>query len=322
MKALVTGGAGFIGSYLVDYILKFTDWDVVVIDKLSYAARGFDRLRELKVMTNPRVKVLTHDLAYPMSKGLMDEIGRPEYVFHLAAESHVDNSIDSPIKFVQSNVVGTTRLVGFLRSRRASLKKFIYMSTDEVFGPALNQSFSADDRHRPLNPYAASKSAGEQMCVAFAHSYDMPITIVHCMNVFGKRQHPEKFIPKAIDLIMRDRTVEIYTDLDGTIGSRFYIHAEDVARALIEWVTKTASLKINLKGVEEVTNYSMAMFIAQALDKELKFEKVAFDLGNSCHDLRYDLESGYENIVSQEEFKEQLREVVLWTAAHKEWLET
>ena len=321
MKVLITGAAGFIGSHLVNRILLHTDWDVVILDKLSYAARGFDRLHEINVFGNKRTKVLTHDLAYPMSDGLEREIGHPDYIFHLAAESHVDNSVKEPAEFVQANVVGTLNALEFARSRNPKL--FVYFSTDEVFGPAIGKSFDAFARHNPHNPYAATKSAGEQLAVAWEHTYQMPIQIIHCMNVFGERQHPEKFIPKVIKLLLESKPVEVYTDENCVVGSRFYIHADDVAKILVDVAENpTGMLKENIGGVCEIDNYEMATFIAAVMSKDIECQHRSFDLGKSCHDSRYELDPTLTAFwTTKEQMYEQLRQAIKWTAAHPGWLE-
>lgn len=322
MKALITGAAGFIGSHLVNRVLLQTDWEIVILDKLSYAARGFDRLQEIGVFENKRVKVLTHDLAYPMSDGMRREIRSPDYIFHLAAESHVDNSVEEPLEFVQSNVVGTAQLLEYARTLW-DLKLFIYFSTDEVFGPAINRAFEPFDRHNPHNPYAATKSAGEQLATAWEHAYKIPVQVVHCMNVFGERQHPEKFIPKVMKRLMELKTVEVYTDENGVVGSRYYIHADDVAKILIDIAENpTGQLKENIGGVCEIDNYDMANFIADVMGINIKCEHRSFDLGKSCHDIRYELDPTLLAFwTTEEQMYEQLRQTIKWTAAHPGWLE-
>lgn len=324
MKALVTGGAGFIGHYLIQRLLTHTDWKVDIIDKLSYASRGFDRLKAIDAFDNPRVRMFTHDLTHRISNGLKRELGNPDYIFHLAAESHVDNSVEDPLEFVRSNVLGTSEFLWWAKDT-CNLKKFIYMSTDEVFGPAVDGlgPFDAFDRHNPKNPYAASKSGGEQMCVAFEHTYKMPIHIVHCMNVFGIRQHPEKFIPKAIKLMLNNEIVQVYTDEDGVTGSRYYIHAEDVARLLIDLATgDEIAFKHNIAGINNIYNDDMVEYIGEVLELDYEFKPVTFDLGKSCHDVRYDIEGTLIPFwTAEDQFWQQLKDVIKWTAAHPEWLE-
>ena len=321
MNVLVTGGAGFIGSHLVERVLANTDWGIVVLDKLSYAAMGFDRLHQIGALNNPRIKVLTHDLAFPMSEGIRREIGAVDYIFHLAAESHVVNSVVEPIEFIKSNVLGTGELLEYARSLK-SLRRFIYMSTDEVFGPAeYDKRFLPDDAHAPHNPYSATKSGGEQLAVGWAYSYKMPIQIIHCMNVFGERQHPEKFIPKAIGLLLAGKPVEVHTDPDGNIGARTYIYAGDVADLLIDVVMNpTGILKENIAGAAEISNLDMARLIAETLGRHLEYKETSFTLGLSCHDNRYDLFPTLYPATTPAQQEQQLRDTILWTVAHPEWL--
>lgn len=135
MEILITGGCGFIGHHLVEHFLKSTDWKINVLDKLSYAACGFDRVRDIKAFDDKRVKFFTADIGKEISEGLLSEMKNADYIIHLAAESHVDNSIKNPEPFVVSNVLGTMHMLEFARKLH-HLKAFVYFSTDEVFGPA------------------------------------------------------------------------------------------------------------------------------------------------------------------------------------------
>ena len=134
-KVLITGGCGFIGSHLVEHLLRNTDWDIVVVDRLNYASKGFDRLRDIKAYDNRRVNRLTADFTMPIVDGLAYEIGELDYILHLGAETHIDGSIKDPRPFVRSNVLGTMEMLEFARTQD-KLKWFVYFSTDEVFGPA------------------------------------------------------------------------------------------------------------------------------------------------------------------------------------------
>ena len=195
-KVLITGGCGFIGHHLVQHLYKTTNWDIIIIDKLSYASRGFDRLRDISLYGDARVKVFTVDIKSDLDKGMLREIGYDvDYIVHMAAETHVDNSIENPRQCISNNVESTITMLEYARSL-TSLKKFIYFSTDEVFGPALNDTlYSEWDRHCPTNPYSASKSAGEQIALSYLNTFKVPVIICNVMNVFGERQHIEKFIP-------------------------------------------------------------------------------------------------------------------------------
>ena len=165
-RILVSGGCGFIGHHFIEHILNNTDWNIIVIDKLNYSSFGFERLIDIGALQNPRVKILTYDLSYKMSKGMIKEIGNINFVVHMAAETHVDNSIVDPTYTVMNNVSSTLNLLEISRKLR-NLEKFFYFSTDEVYGPAIGKKlFKENERHNPTNPYSASKSAAEQICVS------------------------------------------------------------------------------------------------------------------------------------------------------------
>ena len=138
MKILITGGCGFIGHHFVEHIFINTDWDIVIIDKLSYASKGFDRLRDTGTLNNDRIQIFTNDLVNPLPYGIVKEIGSDvDYIVHMAAETHVDNSIQDPKLFLDNNIQSTLNMLEYARTI-TNLKMFFYFSTDEVFGPALN----------------------------------------------------------------------------------------------------------------------------------------------------------------------------------------
>ena len=194
IKALITGGAGFIAHHLVSKILKETDWEIVTLDRLDYSGnlnRLNDILQEFSAEDRKRVKVVFHDLKAELNPLIRSEIGNVDYILHLAAGSHVDRSIDYPMEFVLDNVVGTCNILEFARTQE-NLKRFIYFSTDEVFGPAPEGiKYKENDRYNSTNPYSATKAGGEELAVAYENTYGLPIYITHTMNVFGERQHPE-----------------------------------------------------------------------------------------------------------------------------------
>lgn len=326
-KILVTGGCGFIGHHFIQHILKNTDWNIVILDKLNYASLGLERIREIGVFDNPRVKVLTYDLQYQLTIGMIKEIGKDvDFIVHMAAETHVDNSIASPTDFIHNNVMSTVHLLEFAR-QTTNLKLFFYFSTDEVYGPALNDKlFKEDERHNPTNPYSASKSAAEQICVAYGNTYNIPIIRINVMNAFGERQHVEKFIPKTIKQLLNDETVYIHSYPDKiTSGSRFYIHARNIAAAVLFLIQNgKIGESYNLTGEREITNLEMAQRIASIMKKELKYELVNFHADRPGHDLRYGLDGtkmeqmGWKMPVT---FDEALEKSVLWTLQHTKWLE-
>lgn len=334
-KLLLTGGAGFIGHHIVEYILKnCPDHEVIILDKLSYASSGFDRLRDIDVYDNnrDRVKIFTFDFTRPISEGLAKEIGRPDIIIHLGAESHVDLSIADPERFILNNVIGTLNILQFAKLVRPNL--FVYFSTDEVYGPAPKGVFYKEgDRHNTGNPYSASKSASEMLCRSFAGTYKMRINITNTMNVFGERQHPEKFIPMVINKVLKGKEVTIHSDASMTkAGSRFYIHARNVALKLMyivehseENLDKYDASKgvFHIVGEKEVNNLELAQMIARFIGKKLKYKMVDFHSSRPGHDLRYAM-SGEKleklGCVNPKPFEESLEKTIEWTIQNKKWL--
>jgi dTDP-glucose 4,6-dehydratase len=323
---LITGGCGFIGHHFVQHILKNTDWNIIILDKLNYASMGFERIREIGIFENLRVKVLTYDLQHSLTIGMVKEIGLDiDFIVHMAAETHVDNSISDPINFIHNNVMSTVHLLEFAR-KCTNLKQFFYFSTDEVYGPALNDKlFKEDERHNPTNPYSASKSAAEQISIAYGNTYNIPIIRINVMNAFGERQHVEKFIPKVIKQILNDETVLIHSYPDKqTAGSRFYIHARNIADAVLFLIQNgKKGESYNLTGEREVTNLEMAQIIADTINKPLKYELVDFHSSRPGHDLRYALDGGRLRDfgwLPPVPLEESLNKTVKWYLNNKNWL--
>ncbi len=339
-RVLITGGGGFIAHHVIDYILKNTDWEVVSLDRLDFSG-NLNRLAHLlsdaTQEVKSRVHIVFHDLKAEVSPLTRSMIGPVNYIYHLAAGSHVDRSIEYPLEFVMDNVVGTANILEFARNLD-SLELFVNFSTDEIFGPAPPGVFYKElDRYNSTNPYSATKAGAEELCVAFENTYKMPIYITHTMNVFGERQHPEKFIPLCIRRVRDGGKISIHSDSSRTIpGSRHYIHARDVADGLL-FITNLKDYKMtpdfggakcpkfNLVGKEEVNNLEVAQIIADAQGKPLNYELVDFHSSRPGHDLRYALsgeymrELGWEPRVS---LRERLGEVVDWTLNNDTWLKT
>lgn len=338
-RVLITGGAGFIAHHVIDRILRTTDWEIISLDRLDFSGnlnRLADMMQDHDAETRKRLKIVWHDLKAEISPLTSDMIGDVQYVLHLAAGSHVDRSIEYPMEFVMDNVVGTTNLLQWSRTL-PNLERFVYFSTDEVFGPAPNGvNYKEYDRYNSTNPYSASKAAAEEICVAFENTYKMPIVVTHTMNVFGERQHPEKFIPMVIQKVRDGETVTIHSDPSRTVpGSRHYIHAKDVADGLMFILENLQEYKhsgdyghakcpkFNLVGPEEIDNLSLAKMIAAAEGKELNYEMVDFHSSRPGHDLRYALDGGLLKSLGWEpriKFSERVKEVVEWTLANDRWL--
>ena len=303
-KILITGGAGFVGSHLVEHFIKNTDWEIVVVDRLSYASMGFDRLRDINCFSEKRVKIFTADLTQELGKGLKDEIGDVNIILHMAAESHVDNSITSPVAFVQNNINSTIHLLEYARklNDKGCLERFAYFSTDEVYGTAPEGvDYKEGDRFNPGNPYAASKAGSEMIVRSYANTYRIPSIITNTMNVLGERQHPEKYLPLVINKVLSGEKVMIHSNKACTkAGTRFYIHARNVADGVLHVLKNTdetldnidASLgTFNIVGEREMDNLELAQMIASNVpDKELLYEMVDFHSSRPGHDLRYALD--------------------------------
>ena len=326
VKIVLTGGCGFIGHHFAEYIHNNTDWEIIIFDKLTYASMGLNRLRNNKLYYSDRVKIYTIDLCNDISEGIKKEIGdNIDYIIHMAAETHVDKSIKEPTKIIQNNVNSTLFLLEWARTL-SSLKIFFYFSTDEVFGPALGEILYKEwDRHRPTNPYSASKSAAENICIAYENTYKIPLMIVNVMNAFGERQHVEKFIPLCIKKILNNEKIYIHSYPDKIqSGTRFYIHAQNIANAVLFLITNgKIGEKYNICGEKEVSNLGLAQMIARIMGKQLNYEMVDFHSSRPGHDLRYGLDGDkiYElGWNPQFNFEKSLDKTVRWTMQNLEWL--
>lgn len=338
-NVLVTGGAGFVAHHVIHHLLKNTDWNIVSLDRLDFSGnlnRLADMMQDFSPADQKRVRIVFHDLRADLNPMVRREIGAVNYVLHLAAGSHVDRSIDYPMEFVWDNVVGTGHILEYARSLD-SLERFIYFSTDEVFGPAPNGvNYGERDRYNSSNPYSASKAGGEELAVAFENTYKMPIYVTHTMNVFGQRQHPEKYIPMCIRKVNDGETITIHSDSTRTIpGSRHYIHAADVADAMLFLLQLDSSIelvpdyggakcpKFNLVGAEEINNLELAKLIAGVQGKQLHYDMVDFHSSRPGHDLRYSLSGEYMKSlgwVPKVALSQRIGEVVNWTLANERWL--
>lgn len=337
-RVLITGGAGFIAHHVIDHLLKHTDYEVISLDRLDYSG-NLNRLHEVVSTydkpTQKRVRIVFHDLKSELNPQIRNTIGDINYILHLAAGSHVDRSIEYPVEFVMDNVIGTLNILEFAR-KCDNLNRLLYFSTDEVFGPAPNDvKYKENDRYNSTNPYSASKAGGEELVVAYENTYKLPCIITHTMNVFGERQHPEKYIPMCIKRARDGETITVHSNPNKTkAGSRHYIHAGDVADAvkfLMQYDLSKLSIddyggakchKFNIVGGEEIDNLELAKLIASCQNKELKYEMVDFHSSRPGHDLRYALDgSKLESIGwKQQPVRERLAKTVEWTLSNDRWL--
>jgi len=366
---LITGGAGFVGHHVVEHFMKNTLDDILIVDSLNYSGT-LDRLRDIRMPDglpiypyNDRIKVFTYDFTNPCEPNLIKEFKDVTHILHLGAESHVDGSIEDPMRFVRSNVVGTVNMLQLAR-KLDNLELFVYFSTDEVFGPApldyyednfdisrgtervkiSFKGYKEDDVHNPKNPYAATKSAGEQMVIAFANTYGIPCIITRTMNVFGERQHPEKFIPKVIKAVLEGSTVPIHGTPDKKqAGLRHYIHGRNVGSALLFLLNKRPYLAKSFRevcayhivGEIELNNMELSCDINEIIEtfdirndtnymnNEYKSEMVDFHSSRPGHDLRYALDGSKMKGLGWEPpktFYQSLTKTVEWYLENPRWL--
>jgi dTDP-glucose 4,6-dehydratase len=326
MRVLLTGGAGFIGHHVAEHLLRHTDAEVVFLDRLDTSGNlnrisqsdNWDRHRS-------RCRFVYHDLRAPINDMLKRQLGRFDVVLHLAASTHIDRSIADPVPFVYDNVVGTANLLEWAR-QEDDIEQFIYFSTDEVFGPApLGTLHKESDRFAPGNPYSATKAGAELLALSYHNTYNLPVKVVHVMNVFGERQHSEKFVPLVMSKVLRGETVNIHAGPDRlTPGSRFYIHARNVAAA-VQFVMEKGTVggSYNVVGEREVDNLQMALLISHHMGIGLEYEMMDANTNRPGHDLRYALDGskmaamGWRLPVT---FEASLEKTVRWTMAHPEWL--
>lgn len=326
-RILITGGCGFVGHHCVEGVLKNTDWEILVLDALTYAG-NLNRVTDIEVFTPERVKFIWHDLNAPISETTHKLIGKIDYLIHFAAESHVDRSLEDSIPFVKSNVVGTAHLLEYLKLHQPGCKTLIF-STDEVFGPAPEGVFFKEDEshHRPSNPYAASKSGEEMIAYSFAHAFKLPISIVRSMNIVGERQHPEKLIPKTIKAILNNEKVILHGRGRDDLSSRHWIHARNVADGLLFLLDKAEREEFYHIVGEERTVLEMADWICEVIKgKRLKDEEIQFidyHTARPGHDKRYALSGEkLKNMgwIPPVDLEKSLKKTIQWTLENKKWL--
>ena len=336
-RLCITGGAGFIAHHAIETILDETDWEVVTLDRIDFSG-NYNRLVDL-LKDHPerkRVSTVWHDLKAELNPQIRSFLGKCDYIVHMAAGSHVDRSIEYPMEFVMDNVIGTVNVMDWARNLDG-LEKMIYFSTDEVFGPApKGVKFREWDRYNSTNPYSASKAGAEELVVAYENTYGLPILISHTMNVFGERQHPEKYIPMCIRRVRNGETITVHSNSAKTeAGSRHYIHAKDVADAMLFLLNNKLdygnvdpcgvghSIKFNIVGPEEIDNLSLANMIADCQGKEAITEMVDFHSARPGHDLRYALDGSLmESLgwVPKLKFSERVQQVSDWYLENNNWL--
>jgi dTDP-glucose 4,6-dehydratase len=330
-KFMVTGGAGFIGSALVRQLIAQTDHAVLVVDKLTYAA-NLDALQP--AAGNPRYRFVRADIADAAKISNIIEDYAPDTIIHLAAESHVDRSIDGPADFIQTNVVGTFALLqgalGYwkkLPGARRDRFRFHHVSTDEVFG-SLGETgfFTETTAYDPRSPYSASKAASDHLVNAWHHTYGLPVVISNCSNNYGPYQFPEKLIPLMTINALENRALPVYGK--GT-NIRDWLHVEDHVRALLLVATQgQVGSKYCVGGLCEKSNIDVVRTICAIVDELAPAERsrdalITFVEDRPGHDQRYAIDPS--NVIAElgwkphETFESGLRKTVQWYLDNQAW---
>ena len=333
-RFLVTGGAGFIGSAVVRHLIGAGDHEVLVVDKLTYAG-NLDSLAP--VSADARYKFVRADIADAAKMRELFASFEPDVVMHLAAESHVDRSIDAPAEFIRTNVVGTFVLLqqalGYWRKLRAGKTgrfRFHHISTDEVFGSlGADGRFDEDAPYRPNSPYSASKAAADHLVRAWHHTYGLPVVVSNCSNNYGPYHFPEKLIPLTILNALENKPLPVYGNGEHV---RDWLYVEDHARALAAIAERGAiGHSYNVGADCERSNLAVVRTICTLVDelapggagrRERLITLVADRPG---HDLRYAIDArkirrelGWQ---PQETFETGLRKTVAWYIANRSWWE-
>jgi dTDP-glucose 4,6-dehydratase len=328
MKILVTGGAGFIGSAVIRQLIRETDATVVNLDKLTYAATP-EALEECA--DSPRYQLVTGDICNRSLVTSLFEEHRPDAVMHLAAESHVDRSIDGPADFLQTNIFGTFTLLEAARAWRAGRKgafRFHHISTDEVYGSLGHgdAAFAETTAYAPNSPYSASKAASDHLVRAWGETYGLPIVTSNCSNNYGPWQFPEKLIPVMLIAAFEGRSLPVYGAGENV---RDWLHVEDHARALRLVLERGVSGEsYNIGGNAERRNIDVVRQICTLMDEYLPAAAphdrlIRFVTDRPGHDMRYAVDSskirrelGWS---PQETFETGLSGTVAWYLDNTAW---
>jgi dTDP-glucose 4,6-dehydratase len=331
MRILVTGGAGFIGSAVCRLLIAETPHTVLNVDKLTYAAN----LASLApIADNPRYQFAQADVADEAAMQALFEQFAPTAIMHLAAESHVDRSIDGPDAFIQTNILGTYALLKAARRYYESLSaaardafRFLHVSTDEVYGSLGETGFFQEDTpYAPNSPYSASKASADHLVRAWHHTYGLPTLMTNCSNNYGPYHFPEKLIPLMILNALHGKPLPVYGDGSNV---RDWLYVEDHARALLTVLAHgTVGEKYNIGGHCERTNLEVVQTLCSLLDDRRPAEAphrqlISFVTDRPGHDRRYAIDSGKIqrelDWTPQETFETGLAKTVDWYLAHEAW---
>lgn len=328
---IITGGAGFIGSHVVrEFVKNYPEYLIINLDSLTYAG-NLENLTDIE--NSPNYRFIKADITDEKRIDEIFETHRPDGVIHLAAESHVDRSISSPLEFVKTNVLGTVNLLNSARKiwgNNFEGKRFHHVSTDEVYG-ALGETgiFTEETSYDPHSPYSASKASSDHFVRAYGDTYGLPYVITNCSNNYGPNHFPEKLIPLCINNIIHKRPLPVYGE---GLNTRDWLYVIDHAKAidLVFHKGKNAE-NYNIGGFNEWKNIDLVRELCRQMDQKLGRQKgeseelITYVKDRPGHDLRYAIDAtkinselGWKPSVT---FEEGLSKTIDWYLENQDWLE-
>ena len=287
---IVTGGLGFIGSNLIDLLLK-KNYNVINIDKVNYSSNFYNTKKFIKHLN---YRFLKSDIGNKKKISSILYKYKPRAIFNLAAETHVDRSIDNPGNFINSNIVSVFNFIEVFRKFYSKNKKtkFIHISTDEVYGDVLKGRSNENNQYKPSSPYAASKASSDHLLYSYFRTFDLPIIITNCSNNYGPNQHPEKLIPKLIYNILNNLPLPIYGDGK---NSREWIYVTDHCEALLKVLRKgKIGETYNIGSNQNFNNLKISKILLDVAKRNISMGskvKLKFIKDRPGHDKRYALNS-------------------------------
>ncbi len=332
MNILITGGAGFIGSHVVRLLVnKYPQYHIYNLDALTYAG-NLENLRTIE--SSPNYTFVKGDIC---DEAMVDEIFQKHkitHVVHLAAESHVDRSIQDPLVFLKTNILGTANLLQNAKKYwhgNFEGKKFYHISTDEVYGSLEfgSEMFTEETPYDPRSPYSASKASSDHIVRAFYHTYHLPIVISNCSNNYGPNHFPEKLIPLIINNIINNRPLPVYGKGENV---RDWLYVEDHARAIDTILHHGSSGETyNIGGHNEWQNIEIVKYLCDLMDTKLGRQKgesrqlITYVTDRAGHDLRYAIDASKIQRelgwMPQETFETGIEKTVEWYLSNQTWLE-
>jgi len=325
MNLLVTGGAGFIGSNFIHYMIKkYPSYKIINYDKLTYAG-NLDNLKNIE--TNSNYKFIKGDICdYDLlNKTVKEE--NIDYIIDFAAETHVDRSIHGFAKdFITTNILGTQTILEIVKNNKEQIKKLVHVSTDEVYGSLElegDNRFTELSNFEPNSPYSASKASSDLFCRAYIKTFGLPVIVTHCSNNYGPYQFPEKMIPFFVLKLLKNEKIPVYGD---GLNVRDWIHAVDHSSALDLLLHEGKDGEIyNIGSDNEVPNIEITKLILSIMGKDES--SIEYVKDRPGHDRKYAIDSskikalGWKPIYTKDNFREGLKETVDWYLENKEWVE-